>query len=202
MSLYGGPVTTKGRNMIASLVAGADLIITNVVFGSGKIPEDTELMDMEDLVSPIATGTSDVPVAQDGIVSMTVEYRNDLNGGLEEGFWLNEFGIFAKTERMPEIMLYYATLGDSPQPVSAFHDNRIDVRRYPVAIEMVIEGEPQTAYAPGAFVTADEFHELQTAHEKLLLEVMQGEVTAPLATNTGEAITTQDEAAIVAVKKI
>ena len=79
MSLYGGTVTTKGRNMIASLVAGEDLIITKVVFGSGKIPEDTELMDMEDLVNPIATGTSDVPVAQDGIVSMTVEYRNDLN---------------------------------------------------------------------------------------------------------------------------
>ena len=51
-------------------------------------------------------------------------------------------------------------------------------------------------------VPYEEFVELQTAHEKLLLEIMQGEVTAPLATNTGTAITTQDDAAIVAVKKI
>ena len=51
-------------------------------------------------------------------------------------------------------------------------------------------------------VPYEEFVELQTAHEKLLLGIMQGEVTAPLATNTGAAITTQDDAAIVAVKKI
>ena len=202
MSLYGGTVTAQGRNMIASLVAGEDLIITKVIFGSGKIPEDTELMNMEELINPIATGTSDVPVAQNGIVSMVVEYRNDLNGGLKEGFWLNEFGIFAKTEKMPEVLLYYATLGDSPQPVSAFRDNRIDVRRYPVAIEMVIEGEPQTAYAPGAFVTSEEFAELHASHHKLLREIMQGEVTANLATNTGEAITTHNGTAIVADKKI
>ena len=44
--------------------------------------------------------------------------------------------------------------------------------------------------------------ELQEAHHKLLREIMQGEVTANLATNTGEAITTQDGTAIVAVKKI
>ena len=50
-------------------------------------------------------------------------------------------------------------------------------------------------------VPREEFDELQEAHHKLLREIMQGEVTANLATNTGEAITTQDGTAIVAVKK-
>ena len=51
-------------------------------------------------------------------------------------------------------------------------------------------------------VPHEEFMELQEAHEKLLREIMRGEITAPLATSTGEAITTQDEAALVAVKKL
>ena len=50
-------------------------------------------------------------------------------------------------------------------------------------------------------VPREEFDELQEAHHKLLREIMQGEVTANLATNTGETITTQDGTAIVAVKK-
>ena len=27
---------------------------------------------------------------------MTVEYRSDMNGGLDHGFWIREFGVFAK----------------------------------------------------------------------------------------------------------
>lgn len=51
-------------------------------------------------------------------------------------------------------------------------------------------------------VPYEEFLELQAAHEKLLREIMQGEVTTPLATNTGATITTQDGTALIAVKKI
>lgn len=51
-------------------------------------------------------------------------------------------------------------------------------------------------------VPYEEFMELQAAHEKLLREIIGGEVTAPLATSTGAAIATQDGAAIVAVKKL
>jgi len=51
-------------------------------------------------------------------------------------------------------------------------------------------------------VPYEEFLELQASHEKLLREIMGGEVTERLTTQSGEALLTADGAAIVAVKKI
>ena len=119
MSYYGGTITVKGRNLITSLMAGETIEFTRVVVGSGEMPEGIEPLDMADLVEPVADATSSVPVVKNNVLSMVVEYRNEMNGGLKEGFWLREFGIYAKTETTEEVLLYYATLGDSPQPVNA-----------------------------------------------------------------------------------
>lgn len=180
MSYYGGTVTVKGRDLITSLIAGATIELTRVVVGSGKMPEGVEPIDMEALVNPIAEATSTVPVVENNVLSMVVEYRNDMNGGLKEGFWLNEFGIFAKTEESEEILLYYATLGDSPQPVNAYQDNRYDIRRYPVTIALLIDANIQVSYNPGAFITSEE--------AQALIESMVKESVAQIAGNVGAAI--------------
>ena len=141
MSYYGGTVTVAGRNLITSLMAGKTIEFTRIMVGSGAMPEGVEPIDMVALVAPVAEGVSSVPTVENGVLSMVVEYRNDLNGGLQEGFWLREFGVFAKTEDTEEILLYYATLGDSPQPVNAYKDNRIDIRRYPISIALELDAD-------------------------------------------------------------
>lgn len=160
MSYYGGTITVLGRDLISSLVAGETIEFTKVIVGKGAMPEGVEPIDMTELVDPVAEGASTIPVLENGVVTMTVEYRNDMNGGLTEGFWLREFGVFAKTENTEEVLLYYATLGDSPQPVNAYQDNRIDIRRYPITISLALDANVTVAYNPGAFVTAGEAQEL------------------------------------------
>lgn len=160
MSYYGGTITVKGRDLITSLIAGETIEFTRIVVGSGEMPAEVEPIDMEALVQPVANATSSVPTVDNGVLSMVVEYRNDMNGGLKTGFWLREFGIFAKTEKSEEVLLYYATLGDSPQPVNAYQDNRIDIRRYPVSIALEVDADIQVTYNPGAFITAEEAEEL------------------------------------------
>lgn len=160
MSYYGGTVTVAGRNLITSLMAGKTIEFTRIMVGSGAMPEGVEPIDMVALVTPVAEGVSSVPTVENGVLSMVVEYRNDLNGGLQEGFWLREFGVFAKTEDTEEILLYYATLGDSPQPVNAYKDNRIDIRRYPISIALELDADVQITYNPGAFITSAEAEEL------------------------------------------
>lgn len=160
MSYYGGTVTVAGRNLITSLMAGKTIEFTRIMVGSGAMPEGVEPIDMVALVAPVAEGVSSVPTVENGVLSMVVEYRNDLNGGLQEGFWLREFGVFAKTEDTEEILLYYATLGDSPQPVNAYKDNRIDIRRYPISIALELDADVQITYNPGAFITSAEAEEL------------------------------------------
>ncbi len=172
MSYYGGTVTSAGRNLITGLIAGETIDFTRIVVGSGALPEDIEPIDVTKLIKPVAEATSTVPINENGVLSMTIEYRNDLNGGLQEGFWLREFGIFAKTENTEEILLYYATLGDSPQPVNAYQDNRIDIRRYPVTIALELEDEDvQVTYNPGSFVTAQEAKNLIDASVKDRLKI-------------------------------
>ena len=87
---------------------------------------------------------------------MMVEYRSDLNGGLDRGFWIREFGVFAKDLDGSEVMLYYGTLGDYPQWVSAYSEQGLDTRRYPVDITI---GEGATViidYSPEAFMTSED----------------------------------------------
>ncbi len=160
MSYYGGTITVAGRNLITGLIAGETITLTRVVVGAGAMPEGVEPIDMTGLVQPIAEASTSVPEVDGGVVYLTVEYRNDMNGGLEEGFWLREFGIFAKTDQSEEILLYYATLGDSPQPVNAYRDNRIDIRRYPVSIQLELGAGVEVDYRPGSFVTSEEAHQM------------------------------------------
>lgn len=77
-------------------MAGKTIEFTRIMVGSGAMPEGVEPIDMVTLVTPVAEGVSSVPTVENGVLSMVVEYRNDLNGGLQEGFWLREFGVFAK----------------------------------------------------------------------------------------------------------
>lgn len=160
MSYYGGTVTVAGRNLITTLMAGQTIEFTRIMVGSGSMPEGVEPIDMTDLVEPVAEGVSSVPSVENGVLSMLVEYRNDLNGGLQQGFWLREFGVYAKTADTEEILLYYATLGDSPQPVNAYKDNRIDIRRYPITIALELDADIQVTYNPGAFITSEEAQEM------------------------------------------
>ena len=104
MSYYGGTVTVAGRDLITSLMAGETIEVTRIMVGKGEMPEGVEPIDMTDLVNPVAEGVSTVPTVDNGVLYMTVEYRNDLNGGLKEGFWLREFGVYAKTEKTEEVL--------------------------------------------------------------------------------------------------
>lgn len=156
MSYYGFVVTDSGRELIAKLVAGQQLPISKIMVGSGTIPDDVKPATMTALVEPVAAGTSTAPVYDGASVRMIVEYRSDLNGGLDHGFWLREFGVFAFDPDKGEVLIYYGTLGDYPQYVSAASNTGVDVRRFPVCI-VIGEGLGVTVdYKCEAWMTAED----------------------------------------------
>lgn len=155
---YGFVITTAGRALLAKLAAGGNLQITKTMVGKGKLADDQIAADLTDLIEPVALATSTVPIAKDDTVSMIVEYRSDLNGGLSEGFWLNEFGIYAMNGDA-ESLIYYGTLGDYPQWVSAYKNGAIDVRRYPVSFAISAGVTVELCCAAHAFVTSEELEE-------------------------------------------
>ena len=110
MSQYGCTIPRRGRELIAKILAAKmPLKISRIMMGQGVCPDEVFPGDLEDLVEPVAAGTSNEPTYDGDTVHMTVEYRSDLNGGLDHGFWIREFGVFAQDEDGSEVMLYYGT---------------------------------------------------------------------------------------------
>lgn len=156
MSYYGFAVTDKGRALIAKLVAGKQLAISRVMVGSGKCPDDIQPREMTDLAEPVAAATSTTPNYDGASVKMIIEYRSDLNGGLDHGFWLNEFGVYAYDPDEGEVLIYYGCLGDYPQWVSAASETGVDVRRFPVCIVIGDDSGVEVDYTCEAWMTAED----------------------------------------------
>ncbi len=126
--------------------------------GKGELPQGQSPEQFTDLIEPVTQATSTIPVAQNGVISFIVEYRNDLNGGLQEGFWLKEFGVFAQ-DGENEILLYYASLGEYPQYVEAYENGKVNIKKYPVSILVTDDIKVNIAYAAMAFVTEERMKE-------------------------------------------
>lgn len=189
--LYGFVVTSKGRNLFAKLVAGNTLHITRIMFGTGKLPEDATveyMMQLEDLVEPLAPGVSTTPIYEEDTVSLVCEFRSDLNGGLKETVWLNEFGIFANDPDLGEVMIAYATLGSFPDNVRAYKDGRITVRDYPVSITIGAASNVVVDFSASAFITSDEAENLINAGVIAKIEELSEQ---------GELVTREDVTKIV-----
>ena len=182
--MYGFLIPAKGRELIASLLAGDTLTITRCMVGEGAPQEGVEPAELTDLVKPIAQATSTAPIVNRQQVDLTVEYRNDLNGGLENGFYLSEFGIFARGKDGAEVMIYYACLGDYPQYVQPYKkDGAVDVRRFPIAIGVSNTQNVHLDYSADAFLTAKNLVEYCNG---VVLPLFLEDVQKRIATHTAD----------------
>lgn len=157
--MYGFIITTAGEGLLARAAAGEGLTLTEVWVGKGAVESAAAAKALTALLDPVAKATSTTPAVAGGQISMLVEYRNDMGGGLEEGFTLSEFGVMAKVGDDAPTLLYYAALGDRAQPVPPIAEG-LDVHRFPVAIGVTGEVEVSLEYPAGVWVTHEELEEV------------------------------------------
>ena len=156
--MYGFIITTAGEGLLARASAGEGLTLTEVWVGKGAVESAAAAKALTALLDPVAQATSTQPEVAGGQLSMLVEYRNDMGGGLEEGFTLSEFGVMAKVGDDAPTLLYYAALGDRAQPVPPIAEG-LDVHRFPVAVGVTGEVEVSLEYPAGVWVTHEELEE-------------------------------------------
>lgn len=156
--MYGFIITTAGEGLLARASAGEGLTLTEVWVGKGAVESAGAAKALTALLDPVAKATSTTPAVAGGQISMLVEYRNDMGGGLEEGFTLSEFGVMARAGDDAPTLLYYAALGDRAQPVPPIAEG-LDVHRFPVAIGVTGEVEISLEYPAGVWVTHEELEE-------------------------------------------
>lgn len=154
--MYGFIIPAKGMELLTGLLAGDTLTITRCMVGTGQVPAETQPTALTDLVTPIAQATSTQPLVHGQQVDFTIEYRNDLHGGLESGFYLREFGVFARAKDGADVMIYYGNLGDYPQWVQPYTQGAVEVRRFPVAIGVSNAPTVILEYNADAFMTAED----------------------------------------------
>jgi hypothetical protein len=153
--MNGFTITAAGMALLAKLLAGEQLVITRVMVGSGVLAAGQDPALLTDLVEPVTAASTTLPAVANLVASFMVEYRNDMNGGLENGFWIDEFGLFADDPDDGEILLYYATLGEFPEHVPPYNGD-ICIRRYPVEIALVNDVSVTIAYPAGTVVTQND----------------------------------------------
>ena len=157
--MYGFVITTAGESMLARAAAGETLVLDGASVGKGVVLSAADAKALTALIDPVAEATTSSPAVAGQQISITVEYRNDMNGGLETGFALSEFGITAHVGADPSGLLYYGSLGDAPQTVKPI-DQGLDAHRFPVAIAVTGEVTVTMDYPAGGFVTWDELGDL------------------------------------------
>lgn len=161
MSLQGFAVTAAGRNLFAKLTARSEPVeFTRVMFGTGKLADNADIFNVTELVSPLAEGTGTTPEYKDDTVSMILEFRSDLNGGLTETVWLNEYGLYASDPDGGEVLVCYGNLGDCPDSVLAFKNGQCTVRDYPISIVIGAISDVSIDFPAAAFVTWEGLNEL------------------------------------------
>lgn len=180
---HGYLITAIGWEILAKAVSGeSKLNIVGVAFGKGKLEEYENPATFTGLKSPVADGVMSNPVittdyneigdVKQSTVSFVAEYRSDFSSAepapitgnwgadIDYDFNINEFAVYAEDpETRQHVLIYYATLGDTPHPVTSYSKQAIDIRRYPVSIALSNEVEVNLIYPPLAFVTSEEMQE-------------------------------------------
>jgi len=135
---YGGYVTDAGRNLLMKLQAGDTMRISRVMVGDGVVPNGVNPETLTDLVNPLCTASSTSPVVKNSTLYITVVYENNKEYSLTTDFVLTEFGVFAIDSSNKEVLVYYATLADYPELVTAYDQNKpnVVIRRYPISVAL------------------------------------------------------------------
>lgn len=155
--MYGIVFTARGLELLASLGPGGALTITRCMVGTGRIGSAAAARALTDLVHPVAAATSTKPAQKDNQCSLMVEYRNDLNGGLDYDMDITEFGVWAQVGSNAEVLLLTGRLEDHPKPISAYTEGSgIEIQRFPVTIGISDECPVILSYTAMAFMTAED----------------------------------------------
>lgn len=176
-ALYGFKTTKAGIELFTKLAARSQPVeIVEVMFGTGKMPDGStveDLINMTTLVAPLAPGTTTTPLYDGDTLSLVCEFRSDLNGGLKNVAWINEFGLFFRDPdgagKAAKVMGVYATLGDYPDSVLPYEPGKSPtIRDYPISVtigaaEVVID------FTAAAFINSEDAQRLIDAAVKKVM---------------------------------
>jgi len=137
MAQFNGMTLTKtGREVLAKVLTGEQLLFTRVSSGDGTLPEGQDIYDMTELVHPV----KDMPIAsikKTGVGTATLLAILS-NENLESGYFIRELGLFARDPDTSEEILYgYCNAADRADYMPG--SNGPDLVQYALTLVTVID---------------------------------------------------------------
>ncbi len=128
-------LTDAGRNLLALAMTGKTLTFTRAFIGEGILPANSDPAKRTALISP----KLEIPILslnrtnEIGTCELIFEVNNQ---NLTQGFFVNEYGLFARVDNEPETLYAYRNTGANLQFLPAF--NNIDLIHYSLSLIVVI----------------------------------------------------------------
>ena len=128
-------ITNAGRNALAQALEGKKLIFTRVYIGDGTLGSQNI-----SLMTNLISRKKELPIVNinktDSIGTAEVICEIN-NSGLTQGFWVREFGLFAKIDNDSEILYAYRNVGNESSYLPAYGGP--DVVNYTLSLVTVID---------------------------------------------------------------
>ncbi len=128
-------LTENGRNLLAQAMTGKTLTFTRAFIGDGIAQSNTDLSKITSLISPKKELAiqSITKTSQIGTCEIVLEISNQ---NLTQGFFVNEYGVFAKIDNEAEILYCYRNTGANLQFLPG--DNGVDLIHFTLSVVTVI----------------------------------------------------------------
>lgn len=163
MAKFNNAITENGRLLLAHAQAGAVLIPTKIVIGSGNIPAGQTPTSMTDVVSPVKELTiNKKEAAPDGKYIVGGVYSN---ADLSTAFYFRELAVFMRaeyrgangtvTQNVPEVLYSYGNSGTTADYIPAYSTSTVVEKQIDLVVWVGNTATVDLTIASGVYLTQE-----------------------------------------------
>ena len=163
MANFNNAITENGRLLLAHAQAGAVLIPTKIVLGSGNIPAGQTPASMTAVVSPVKElGINKKEPAPDGKFIIGCVYRN---ADISTAFYFRELAVFMRAEyrdangtvthTVPEVLYSYGNSGTTADYMPAYSTSTVVEKQIDLVVWVGNTATVDLSIASGVYLTRE-----------------------------------------------
>lgn len=163
MGIFTNAITDNGRLMLAHAQAGAVLIPTKIVLGSGNLPTGKTPASMTEVVSPVKElGLNKKAVTPDGKCIIGGVYTN---ADVATAFYFRELAVFMRaeyrdadgnvTQGVDEVLYSYGNSGTTADYMPAYSTSTVVEKQIDTVIYVGVNAVVDLTIASGVYLTKE-----------------------------------------------
>lgn len=200
MGKFTSAITNSGRILLADVQAGAVLIPTNIVIGSGNMPAGKTPATMTNVAEPIKElAINTKKKTPDGKCIVGGVYTNE---DIRNDFYFRELALYARaeyrdsdgnvTQALPEVLYSYGNAGTTADLMPAYSTSTVVEKQIDVVIWVGNDAQVDLTIETGIYATKEELAAAAAGAVKKTGDTMRG--TLNVAMDGGNAVIVSDDA--------